>query len=180
MTYKDKYHQLLRALHQLYAHVGFLHVQKKLQRHRGGSLQIKKYDISPQLHEHIGRLAETARPSETCSLPVRKQLAPRTSAKHTPSRSLNLSSSMSEHVKNFFRRDRHITAVDRHVGDKLKTSAWNHMRTALRMARQGQLNSARIHANIAAQAVREVAHFVPEDEYEVFSKEIESSLKEIK
>lgn len=177
MTYTNQYHSLLRSLHKLYSKVGFLHLQKRLQRHRRGPQGIKQYDISELLGKHVDRLTSCASSDTCCDLSQHQQ---KNRTGKSSARKFTLASSAVVDMRNSFRKDRHLSGRAASLGDTLKKSAWTHMHAALRLAKQGQLNSARIHANIANQAVKEVAHFMPEVEYEEFSTEIRNTLNKVK
>ena len=178
MTYIDRYNRLLRSLHRLYSKLGFLHLQKQLQRHRRKPSKVKQHSISASLVEHIDRLANHKDAPLSCELERHEKLNKSNRQDQSGSRrKFNLSSSVAVNVDNFFRKNKHLSGSAAGMSETLKESAWNHMRCALRLAKQGQIHSAKIHANIADQAVKEVAHFMPEDEYEAFSAEIKKALR---
>lgn len=55
------------------------------------------------------------------------------------------------------------------VGEKLKKSTWEHIHAALRSARQGDAKTAKLHADIANNALREAAHYLPPQDYTSFA-----------
>jgi hypothetical protein len=54
------------------------------------------------------------------------------------------------------------------VGEKIKSRALEHMNKALLLARKGDRENARLHADIANSAVKEAARYMTEEEYGKF------------
>ena len=80
----------------------------------------------------------------------------------------------------FFKREKPRSSVlQPHLSEKLKKSIREHINTALRFARQGDVSSAKIHANLANNALKEIAHYMSEEEYASFEAEVEKRLEEI-
>ena len=71
-------------------------------------------------------------------------------------------------------------APDPYMGDKLKDSAWSHIHTALLHARQGEAITAKLHADIANEALKEAAHYMSEEDYKVLCEEVAKAFKELK
>ena len=67
-----------------------------------------------------------------------------------------------------------------HVSHKLQASVWEHLNTSLRLARQGEVQTAKFHADVANNALKEAARYMPEDEYAEFYGQVEKRLKEIR
>ena len=66
------------------------------------------------------------------------------------------------------------------MGDKLKKSAWEHVHSAIRYARQENMAMAKLHADIAGHALDEAAHFLKDEEYSELIFEIEESFDKSK
>lgn len=60
---------------------------------------------------------------------------------------------------------------------KLEQSTWEHLLAALRYAKQGNTQTARMHANIASSACQELAHYMRENDYNEFIGEINKHLQ---
>lgn len=176
----DQYNKLLQSLHRLYSRVGFLQLQKQLQRYRPGPQGIYQHSISLSLVKHIDRLANTIDSHESSESVLDKssrEIAQK--SRDTKHRKLNLSASAAVDMKNFFPKNRGFPGAAANLCESLKKSTWSHMRTALRLAKQGQIHSAKIHANIADQALKEVAHFMSAEEYNNFTEEVKNTLKSL-
>lgn len=67
---------------------------------------------------------------------------------------------------------------DLHPGieDRLEHSTWEHIHAALRYARQNNKQSAKVHADIANSACKELTHYMSEDRYLTFLKQIQKQL----
>ena len=80
----------------------------------------------------------------------------------------------------YFRSKQTESVRDPEMSKKLKKSTWNHIHTALRLARQGEVRTARLHADIANHALHEAGHYMSEEEYRKFTLEVEEKLSEIR
>jgi hypothetical protein len=69
--------------------------------------------------------------------------------------------------------------LDPELSKKLKQSTWNHIHTALRLARQGEARNAKLHLDIASQALKEAAHYMSREEHIAFTVEVQEKLGEI-
>lgn len=76
----------------------------------------------------------------------------------------------------------HKTAADSQpeLSEKLKKSAWEHIHAVHRYARQGDVKTARLHADIANNALKEAAHYMTEDDYKAFMQEVKDEMQAIK
>lgn len=77
-------------------------------------------------------------------------------------------------------RNSHMhSGVSLNTGDKLIQSTWEHFHASIRSANKGDVKTARLHAELANNALKEAAHYLPESVYSSFSKEVMEALKEI-
>jgi hypothetical protein len=65
------------------------------------------------------------------------------------------------------------------VVDKLIASAWEHIHSAIRFARRGEADKAKLHADIAGHALEEVSHYLEDEEYSDFVNQIEQYFSEL-
>ena len=68
---------------------------------------------------------------------------------------------------------------DPRMAGKLQQCVWDHVHSAHRYARTGDGNTAKLHANIASDAIKTLSHYMPETEYNAFYDEISGELKSI-
>lgn len=60
-----------------------------------------------------------------------------------------------------------------HIGDNLKASAWEHIHSAIRFAKQGQVEKAKLHTTIAGRALEQAGHYMDDKDYTALMNEIE-------
>ncbi len=65
------------------------------------------------------------------------------------------------HLKN--RKKRLIT--NHSLGDKLKSVAWEHLHSAIRYAKQGDIDAAKLHSDIAGNALEEASYYLGNKDY---------------
>lgn len=66
------------------------------------------------------------------------------------------------------------------MGDNLKASAWEHIHKAIRFAKQGEVENAKLHTNIAGQALEEAGHYLNDKDYADLVFEIENYFTDTK
>ena len=66
------------------------------------------------------------------------------------------------------------------MGEKLKDSIWIHMNASVQCALKGDGSSAKMHADIADYAFKEIAHYMPEEEYLELTEKINNRLDTLK
>lgn len=78
--------------------------------------------------------------------------------------------SLSEH----FKKSRTERSLSQEVGEKLRHSTWEHIRAAIRLAREGNVPTATMHADIANTALKEAGWFMSETTYLEFLAEVKA------
>jgi len=66
-----------------------------------------------------------------------------------------------------------------HLGEKMQASTWEHINKAQRLARLGKLESARLHAGLAENAMQTASRYMGEEEYAAFKSDVEARIKSI-
>ncbi len=79
-----------------------------------------------------------------------------------------------------FREHRNESGLSSGIVEKLEHSTWQHINAAIRYAKKGEHQNAKIHADIANSACKELAHFMYEEQYKDFIVEIENHLENLK
>ena len=62
------------------------------------------------------------------------------------------------------------------VGDKLMRSSWDHLHASIRYARTGDSATAKLHADILDNSLKEAAHYLDEQTYQNFIKDLGKEL----
>ena len=83
-------------------------------------------------------------------------------------------------LSKYFRERKKGVEIQPAIKVKLKRSVWEHINAAMTCARRGDHDNAKMHADIASCAFKEVAHYVPETEYMRFTEKVNLRLEEIK
>lgn len=85
-----------------------------------------------------------------------------------------------DHIDNplsdYFKKTSNFSELASPLGQKLKTSAWDHTHTAIRLAHQGDYASAKLHADLANNAIHELAHFMPAEDFVAFKRAVKAEL----
>ena len=96
---------------------------------------------------------------------------------HKDARVENTSGVESEFVK--YVKQRHPTDVTQpHIGEELKASAWKHIHAAMRSAKSGNQESAKLHIDIASTAIEESGDYMSPEDYSDFVMKVESYFSE--
>lgn len=59
---------------------------------------------------------------------------------------------------------------------KLQASAWEHTHSAIRLAHQGDFTSAKLHADLASNAIRQLGHYMSEVDFKTFKRAVKAEL----
>jgi hypothetical protein len=173
---------LINALQRLYARIASLVLEKRMGSYREEAGSVADHRLSTLLSDHIDRLAES-RPANG----VKAQGKAPEDEVHTATHNLSLGRRQSEHqasimsrtlsgLGRYFRSNRTESVLDPEMSKKLKKSTWTHIHTAIRLARQGDARTAKLHLDIASQALQEAGHYMPKEEHIAFTVEIEEKL----
>jgi hypothetical protein len=80
-------------------------------------------------------------------------------------------------VRGFRRRP--VTRSQQHLGEKMQASTWEHINKAHLAARQGKLETARMHAGLAQNAMETASRYMRDEEYEAFKTDVEARIHSI-
>jgi hypothetical protein len=176
---------LLQALQRLYAGMALRALQKRMGAYRREGGAIADHDLTALLSDHVDKLAAVNRDqsSELAGQPAgRKGQKAQLQAlgnHHVSARQVTMLGRAFTELGRYFRSSRRPPVLDPELSQKLRNSTWEHIHTALRLARQGQARTAKLHLNIASQALKEVAHYMSKEDYIAFTVEIEKKLADI-
>lgn len=65
------------------------------------------------------------------------------------------------------------------IVEKLTESIWKHIHAAIRIARYGNKDKARLHSNIVEQALNELSHYMGNDDYSELVSHVEQYILEL-
>jgi len=137
----------------------------------------KRFDITNVLHRHVDDLASRAgkvRHHSGTALDDEHQQE-RAQESRDEKRTVNdenvsgVESEFAGHLK-----QRQSSPVSQpYIAEKLTASTWEHIHSAIRYARQGDVDNAKLHTDIAGQALEEAGHFLNDTEYSELITQIE-------
>lgn len=171
MLNKHDNQRLLATLKSLQMQLGMVFT-----RFRSGAYRLfvspgKCVDITSILNKKIDELADSAMAQKTTvsspssetpsAKPAQQPQLPAANVSPGHGKTTNVESDFSRYLRQ--RKSSEVSASG--MGDKLKASAWEHIHSAIRCARHGDVASARLHSDIAGHALEEAAHYLPDAEY---------------
>jgi len=183
MTSKSGFNRLLHDLHELYYKLSAIDLRKRMSLYHRNTATRNIPDIATELTARFDKLAAagkshgaTADPgasNQSSAVPVQPD-----EVKQSSSQSPGIMSMVSAFIrpKKVFTQ---INITDQHLGEKLKQSTLTHMHTAMLQARQGNAANAKLHADIANNALHEAAHYLSEEDYEGLCREVAETFKEL-
>ena len=68
-------------------------------------------------------------------------------------------------LSNRLRANQSRLSDSKHLGEKLSISVWDHIRTSLRYAREKNAGLAKMHADLANEALQQASRYMTDDEY---------------
>jgi len=178
------YSAFIRELQKIYARFVLTVLHSRMDRyHKQAHQSLKPYanDIKAPLFECINTLIDTAQEKPDALPAVDQAIRANATNPPTPEKypAVDLPVVNQENVgelSKYFKA--RIKGPEAHPGieEKLEHSTWEHIHAAIRCARQGDKRSAKMHANIASSACKELAHYMIEEQYRGFVAEIEQHL----
>ncbi|MEN8764205.1 MAG: hypothetical protein ABF290_17475 [Thiogranum sp.] len=185
MTPEREINALLHALQKLYARITSLVLHKRMDSYREEADSVADHDLASLLSDHIDRLA-APRPENSGEQQhrVSEQKVQTVTQNSTPGRphadhQVSIVGRTFSGLGRYLKSSRTETVLDPELSKKLKMSAWHHIHTALRLARQGEAETAKLHLDIASQALKEAAHYMSREEHIALIVEVEEKLGEI-
>ena len=173
---------LLQLLKGLISRVSQLDLEKRKSAYRSqaGGHQ----DITSVLDHHLSRIAASQpaprapgsgqQPSAATASKVAAA-----SANHSSGNSATSAGPGVSDFSDYFKSRNGASDTSPYLADKLVNSTWTHIHTAVMHARQGDLVNAKLHAQIANQALKEAAHYMSDEEYAQLSQEIAQAMQQL-
>ena len=172
---------LLNRLKQLFSRFFMLDLDKRLQSYRQGVNPQRCKHICKSLNARIDALATTS--SQQKGISARQMTDDphphEVPLQHRDVAAQTMTASENRVGKDYFENHTVHRDEESSMGDQLKGSAWTHLHSALLYARQGDVSRAKLHADIASQALKEAAHYLSEEDYEELSVKFEQALDEL-
>ena len=176
--------QLLSSLQSLFYRMAHLGLKTRIDSYQGQSGGELVEDISAPLSERIDELARKATDdhnkssSKTSAQPQDEKKSDRPLTHRMP-RAQMLRARLNGLSKLFKKRNSSVV-FQPHLSDQLQRSVRQHLNTSLRQARQGDATNAKLHAGLACNAMHELAHYMPKEDFSRFNTQISEDLKEFR
>ena len=164
-------HNLFSILEHLYTHIMQVLVQMRLDSYRRAD---SSEGVIADFIKYINRMPPLANDDSNTHYDIPAVPPARTGYQHKypPYHKTGSFPAESNSLRDaFIKRNEQSVLRDR-LGRKLKISTWEHIHTSIRYARKGNRQSAKLHADIAASAIKEAAHYMPKEEYQTFIAEV--------
>ncbi|MDH5766062.1 MAG: hypothetical protein OEZ38_08600 [Gammaproteobacteria bacterium] len=172
MNSKPDTHNLLHSLYELYIKISHYDWHKRRQSYRP---VVTEADISQSLKKNIDRLSENQHSIHASSTgrSFLDRIAHEPLQSQTP---LKLISKMLHGLTRHYKNSTSHIEANQFMSNKLKTSIWSHIHIAFMQARQGDVAAAKVHADIATQALKLAAHYMSEDDYKLLYVDVVKAL----
>jgi hypothetical protein len=172
---------LISDLRQLYFTISSLIIRRRMDHRELGGGDTSDITVAGSLKSHI-EITNNQAPQEfgnSTDLPVispPQQLdAPRAGNTSVTGNAL-VGAGFFKELSNWLKNRNSVPAVEPHIAEKLKASAEEHINKAISMAKQGKLEAAKLHADLAESAVRTAADYMSKDDYQDFKKYVHDRL----
>ncbi len=176
-------HHLLEALRTLHWRVRALLLESRLRRADQAAGQPRSPGIDAALHDYIQTKAsesqdqETAGPGET-----ERPIAPASQEKpaevpHQGKETATAPSGVLGRFVNYLRKRSRSATMSPLLAEKLQQRTWEHITAAVNLAHQGNDDGARLHAELAENAMAEASRYMAEAEYDAFEKAVKEKLR---
>ena len=185
MTTERERSALLNALQRLYSRMNLLVLQRRMDSYREEVGSVANQDILGQLSDHIDRLAGASQteggqaPAEAHEQEDQAQDRYTMREGYPSNRQPSIVSRVFNELAKYFKSRPAEAVLHPDLSRKLQDSTWDHIHTALRLARQGQARTAKLHLDIADQALKEAAHYMPREDYMAFTVAVKEKLADI-
>ncbi|MCW9023740.1 MAG: hypothetical protein OQK73_03570 [Gammaproteobacteria bacterium] len=176
---------LLSIIQDMYSTVVCTILNNRMQRYCIRHGQKHTTDISSRLSEQIKALTEhhnneKNEPQVNSSEPHAHNQKPGvTNANSGIDKGRTVNTKKANELSRYFKKRGNSATLNPGIEDTLTHSAWEHIHLSLRLARQGNTKSAKMHADIANHAYKELAHYMTEEKYSELTQEIEKELNQV-
>jgi hypothetical protein len=173
---------LLESLLTLYWRVRAMLLEGRLRQAQEAAGLPRKPEIQAALGHYIGRtVSERQDPEPAGSGEMERRAALASREKPAEARRQGEvavaapSIVLSEFAKYLRRRSRSAT-VRPPLAEKLQQRTWEHVASAVKLARWGKEDGARLHASLAENAMTEASRYMAQAEYDAFEKGVKEKL----
>ena len=187
MTVKYAISALLHSLYKLHHKLSEMDLRQRFRRYRRNTGAQQTPNITRSLNRCIDQLVahsqSVAAESATQPSSAKAEQADDANDQHDSDHNISDDSESPPWIKSVapglteaYKISASASPSDQCMGAKLTDSTWLHLHTSIMQARSGDVSKAKLHANIANDALKEAAHYMSEAEYRALCKEVEKAL----
>lgn len=171
--------KLLSILRMLFSRIMTMHIKIMARFNREHVNACMTPGIVTPLCEYIDKVAANAADDKGDGANSQNGVAGSNVSAHTASTPLSSSANGLGELSVYFRNNHKHSVVSLNAGDKLIQSTWEHIHASIRVAHQGDVKTARLHADLANNALKEAEHYLSAPVFSAFSQEVVKVLNEI-
>ena len=172
---------LLHKIRRLYTELFLVKLHNRIDSYHSLLHTHEHHSISKQLHKLIDETIDEAsnrhsvtemktKYFEELNTPAENNQQPKLTTHSTNMITMTLNG------LSIFLHKQKIHENDPHMSVKLQQCVWDHIHSAHRHARSGDSYSAKLHADIALNAIKTLSHYMPEEEYNTFFNTISNEI----
>lgn len=182
-TKTSKSGNLLSIIQNMYSRIVCTILSKRMQQYCARHQYNTHSDIAAQLSQQIDSIAaqqaktNTKQQTHTANVQKQQEKTKHTTQASKPSATNTVDTKKANELSKYFKQRGNGATLNPGIENTLTHSIWEHIHLSLRQARQGNKNSAKMHADIANHAHKELAHYISEEKYIALTQEIENELK---
>ena len=183
MDIKHEISNLISALRNLYFRVSELELIRRTSVYQNRASADMVSDISTSLVSQIEKIAHESQKTKVVVNSVRekpdkndKQAQQVKNSQTQAEQDIKELDGLAKHYKESAAKNEQSN----YLGEKLKSSTWSHLQSALMHARLGDGAVAKLHAVIADQSLKEAAHYMDVEDYKILTEEVRSAIKDLK
>lgn len=175
MNKNNDFSSLLNKLQDLYSRIVSIILTTRLASYQNNNNH--NLDIENKLIEKINKIRVNNKSTHNTLL----KETPKNKEQHDSTSSLDYTSKVSTRtlsdLAKYFKSKAIGSELNLEMSEKLKKSTWEHIHNSIRFAHLGDDTAAKINAGIANNALKEAAHFMSAEEFQLFYNEIEQVIK---
>jgi hypothetical protein len=170
---------LLDTLHRLYLQISGRLLHRRLQPPPADG-PVRDIDIANQMDARLAQVATLAREQQTEQ--GQSQSVDSPAARANPESASQPTPGLmetQEGVQAPGGRRGAVAASQPQLGEKMQAATWEHINKAQLFARQGKLESARLHAGLAQNAMETASRYMGDEEYAAFKTDVDARVQAI-
>jgi len=172
---------LLYRIKRLYTEVFLVSLHNRIDNYHSLLLSDKHHDISDVLHELIDEIVKEAASTYSVEDYRHKKYLSDDAVESEPQKDITRHStsmmSMTLNGLSVYLKKESAQQNDPHMSARLQKCVWDHVHSAHRFARLGDAKTAKLHADIAVNAMKTLSCYMSGDEYTSFFETISEQLQ---